>query len=258
MVNGIDIFRKHFSNFKDQYTVIGGFACDLLMTDAGLDFRQTMDIDMVLTVEALTTEFAKAFWEFIEQGGYQARQRSNGKPEFYRFVNPADSSYPKMIELFSRPQNNVSLQPDTHLTPLHIDNEISSLSAILLNDDYYHFLLDGRTITNGISILDAEHIIPLKMKAWLDLKDKKAQGIHVNSRDIRKHRLDVFRLFQLVREDQQIVVPVSVYTDIHDFISQIQGTDIRLHDIGISRSKESILKIYKNMYVTESPIKQRQ
>lgn len=251
MVSGIDIFRKYFSDFKDQYTVIGGFACDLLMTDAGLDFRQTMDIDMVLTVEALTTEFARAFWEFIEQGGYQARQRSNGKPEFYRFVNPTNPAYPKMIELFSRPQNNVSLQPDTHLMPLHIDDEISSLSAILLNDDYYHFLLDGRTVMDGISILDAEHIIPLKMKAWLDLKDKKAQGIHVNSRDIRKHRLDVFRLFQLVREDQRIVVPASVGADIHSFISQIQETDIRLSDIGITRSKESILEIYRNMYVTE-------
>ncbi len=61
MVNGINIFREYFSNFKEQYTVIGGFACDLLMNDAGLDFRQTVDIDMVLTVEALTTDFAKAF-----------------------------------------------------------------------------------------------------------------------------------------------------------------------------------------------------
>ncbi len=251
MVSGIDIFRKHFSDFKDQYTVIGGFACDLLMTDAGLDFRQTVDIDMVLTVEALTTEFAKAFWAFIDQGGYQARQRSNGKPEFYRFVNPTNPAYPKMIELFSRPQNNVSLQPDTHLMPLHIDDEVSSLSAILLNDDYYHFLLDGRTVTDGISILDAEHIIPLKMKAWLDLKDKKAQGLHVNSRDIKKHRLDVFRLFQLVREGQRLVVPASVGADIDDFISQMQETDTRLSDIGISRSKESILEIYRNMYVTE-------
>lgn len=135
--------------------------------------------------------------------------------------------------------------------PLHIDDEISSLSAILLNDDYYHFLLAGRIVTNGISILDAEHIIPLKMKAWLDLTDKKAQGIRVNSRDIRKHRLDVFRLFQLVREDQRIIVPASVGADIHCFISQIQEAEIRLSDIGISRSQESILNIHRNMYITE-------
>ena len=135
--------------------------------------------------------------------------------------------------------------------PLHIDDEVSSLSAILLNDDYYHFLLDGRTVTDGISILDAEHIIPLKMKAWLDLKDKKAQGFHVNSRDIRKHRLDVFRLFPLIREDLRIPVPSSVGEDIQNFIAQIRETDIRLTDIGISRSKDSILDIYNNMYIVD-------
>lgn len=251
MINGITIFREHFRNFKDQYTVIGGFACDILMNEAGLDFRQTVDIDMVLTVEALTTDFAKAFWSFIEAGGYQARQRSNGRPEFYRFINPTNPAYPKMIELFSRPQSNVVLQPDTHLMPLHINDEVSSLSAILLNDDYYRFLLDGRTVTDGISILDAEHIIPLKMKAWLDLKSKKAEGIHINSRDIKKHRLDVFRLFQLVREGQKITVPKSVGEDIIQFIAQMRETEIRLTDIGINRQKDSILDIYSNMYVTE-------
>lgn len=231
--------------------MIGGFACDLLMNDAGLDFRRTVDIDMVLTVEALTADFAKFFWLFIEAGGYRARQRSNGKPEFYRFIDPTNPVYPKMIELFSRPQSNVVLQPDTHLMPLHIDDEVSSLSAILLGDDYYRFLLDGRTVTDGISILDAEHIIPLKMKAWLDLKSKKAEGIHVNSRDIKKHRLDVFRLFQLVRDGQKITVPKSVGEDITQFIAQMREMEIRLTDIGINRPKDSILDIYSNMYITE-------
>lgn len=250
MINGIDIFKKHFREFKDQYTVIGGFACDLLMTEAGMDFRKTVDIDMVLTVEALTADFAKAFWSFIEAGGYQARQRSNGKPEFYRFVNPTNPTYPKMIELFSRPQNNVSLQQsDTHLMPLHIDDEVSSLSAILLNDDYYHFLLDGRTEANGISLLDAEHLIPLKMKAWLDLKEKKEQGMHVNSRDLKKHRLDVFRLFSLINENERVPVPESINEDIKSFIKQIRDTDMRLQDIGIKRSKEAILDIYSDMYI---------
>lgn len=250
MVNGIEIFSRHFSAFKDQYTITGGFACDLQMSDAGLDFRQTVDIDMVLTVEALTTEFANAFWDFVRQGGYQARQRSTGKPEFYRFVDPTDPAYPKMIELFSRPQNHVQLQPDSHLMPLHIDDEVSSLSAILLNDDYYHFLLSGRTVASNVSVLDAEHIIPLKMKAWLDLKEKKAQGIHVDSKDLRKHRLDVFRLFPLVREDVQIQVPAPVLADIQEFIAQMRETDIRLKDIGISRSKDSILDIYSNKYIS--------
>ena len=79
------------------------------------------------------------------------------------------------------------------------------------------------------------------MKAWLDLKGKKAEGIHVNSRDIKKHRLDVFRLFQLVRDGQKTTVLKSVGEDITQFIAQMRKTEIRLTDIGINRPKDSIL-----------------
>ena len=89
------------------------------------------------------------------------------------------------------------------------------------------------------------------MKAWLDLKGKKAEGINVNSRDIKKHRLDVFRLFQLVRDGQKTTVLKSVGEDITQFIAQMRKTEIRLTDIGINRPKDSILDIYSNMYVTE-------
>lgn len=89
------------------------------------------------------------------------------------------------------------------------------------------------------------------MKAWLDLKGKKAEGIHVNSKDIKKHRLDVFRLFQLVRDGQKTTVLKSVGEDITQFIAQMRKTEIRLTDIGINRPKDSILDIYSNMYVTE-------
>ena len=73
MANGIEKIREYFASYENQYTIIGGFACDIQMKDAGFDFRQTVDIDMVLTVEALTVDFANAFWKFIEDGGYQAR-----------------------------------------------------------------------------------------------------------------------------------------------------------------------------------------
>ena len=49
-----------------------------------------------------------------------------------------------MIELFTRKPDAIILPEDAVLTPLPIDEEISSLSAILLNDDYYDFLKQGR------------------------------------------------------------------------------------------------------------------
>ena len=50
MVIGIDKFRDHFAGYEDQYALIGGAACDLIFTDAGLEFRSTKDLDVVLCV----------------------------------------------------------------------------------------------------------------------------------------------------------------------------------------------------------------
>jgi len=48
VIVGIDRFRQHFAGNEDHYAIIGGAACDLLFDRAGLEFRATKDIDMVL------------------------------------------------------------------------------------------------------------------------------------------------------------------------------------------------------------------
>ena len=75
-----------------------------------------------------------------------------------------------MIELLSRRIDKITLPPDAVLTPIPIDDEISSLSAILLDDEYYEFLRTGVTVLEGIPVLSASHLIPFKAKAWLDCK----------------------------------------------------------------------------------------
>ena len=73
------------------------------------------------------------------------------------------------------------------MTPLPIDEDISSLSAILLDDDYYEFLKQGKVTVDGVTVLDAAYLIPFKAKAWMDLIDRKAAGEHVDSKNIKKH-----------------------------------------------------------------------
>lgn len=103
MVRGLDLFQDWFAAFADQYVLIGGTAASLTMEDAGLAFRATKDLDVVLHVEALTPAFGEAFWKFVEAAGYEIRQASDtGKPIFYRFQKPADDRYPAMVELFAR------------------------------------------------------------------------------------------------------------------------------------------------------------
>ena len=61
--------------------------------------------------------------------------------------------------------------------------DTSSLSAILLNDDYYNFMMKGRKIVNDIPVLNAEYLIPFKMYAWLDLTSRKEKDEFVKEND---------------------------------------------------------------------------
>ena len=220
----INSFIEKFKDYADCYTVIGGTACDILMTEAGTDFRATKDIDMILIMEARYKEFAHIFWEFIMEGGYRFGWKNSEKAHVYRFTEPR-SGYPAMIELFSREPNYINFIPDG-IIPIHIDEDTSSLSAILLNDDYYKFMLTGRRVVSGISVLDTEHLIPFKMYAWLDLKDKKARGEHVNERDLKKHKYDVFRLLQIARRDNKIETNGIVRENIIRFMEEIRMENI--------------------------------
>ena len=73
---------------------------------------------------------------------------------------------------------------------LHIADDVSSLSAILLDDDDYRFLLDGRKLIDGISVLDELHLIAFKAKAWCELTDRPQKGEEGLTRHIKKHRKD--------------------------------------------------------------------
>lgn len=80
MVVGLESFKKWFKDYEEQYVIIGGTACSLLMMDEGLDFRATKDIDMVLIIEAITPEFGKCFWEYILNAEYEHKNKSTGLP----------------------------------------------------------------------------------------------------------------------------------------------------------------------------------
>lgn len=145
-----------------------------------------------------------------------------------------------MIELFSRKSDVIVLPNNAIVTPISVDESIASLSAILLDDDYYQFLKDGRELINGVPILDAPHLIPFKMKAWLDLSARKAAGEKVDSRDIRKHLNDVFRLSELLMPSSHVDAPTAILTDIHEFTNFAEKEEINLKQLGIRMSKEEL------------------
>ncbi len=247
MVEGMNLFRDKFKGFEDCYTVIGGAACDILMSEADIDFRLTKDIDMILIMEDKKNDFAKTFWEFIREGGYRCGWKNSDEMHFYRFTEPKPG-YPVMIELFSRTPG-YHLDVDVGIVPIHINDDTSSLSAILLNDDFYDFMLDGRKVVAGVSVLSESHIIPFKMYAWLDLKRRREAGEHVNERDYKKHKNDVFRLLQIVNPDEKIAVGGLVKESIEDFLSDIEQESIRTEQLGLMISQEEAVELLRHIYL---------
>lgn len=234
MVRGLEKFREHFAPYAHQYVLIGGAACTLLMEDAGLEFRATRDLDIVLVIESLDPAFGETFWAFIEAGGYEQRQKSTGRDVFYRFHTPGDADYPAMLELFSRKPEGLSLAPGSNLTPIPIDEEVASLSAILLDDAYYRFIQEGKTEIDQLALIDAAHLVPMKARAWLDLRAQRASGAPVDTHDIAKHKRDIFRLYQLLSAETRIALPDSIKLDMHEFCDQVESDGpIELKSLGL-------------------------
>lgn len=250
MVPGIDTFRDKFKEYTDCYTIIGGTACDILLSEADLSFRATNDIDMILIMEDNFQKFTSVFWEYIKEGKYRCGWKNNDNMHFYRFTE-GKRGYPTRIELFSR-KPGYHLEVEEGIIPLYIDDDISSLSAILLNDDFYNFMMSGRKVVDGIGILGAEYLIPFKMYAWINLVDRKASGEHVNEKDLKKHKYDVFRLLQIVSAGTRVesfgLVKESILKFIDD-ISMLDASEMQLLQMGLPFDRDQGIELLRQIYI---------
>ena len=224
-MRGIDKFKERFAGHDGEYVLIGGGACDLLFGEAGQDFRATKDLDLVLLVEALTPEFGQVFWDFVKEGRYENRQKSSEKPQFYRFSKPEDPAFPAMLELFAR--TDVGLRDaESGLMPIHIDDEVSSLSAILLDEEYYRLLVENRTSANGVAVLSVEE------------------------KSVKKHRNDVCRLATLLAGGERPAMSEGVRADMRRFLEAYESDPVDPKALKIKGVEaQQVVEVLKSVYL---------
>ena len=92
MVPGLGSFREKFKDYTDYYTIIGGTACDILLSEADLPFRK--------------------------EGSYKCGWKNEENMHFYRFTE-GKFGYPTMIELFSR-NPGYHLEIEEGIVPIHM------------------------------------------------------------------------------------------------------------------------------------------
>ena len=100
-------------------------------------------------------------------------------------------------------------------------------------------------------MLDSPYLIPFKAKAWLDISERRAAGEQVDSKNVRKHKNDVFRLTELLDQNMSPLngVPETVRKDMREFLERMASEEVDLKQLGIrGKSKESILEDLNRIY----------
>lgn len=217
MVSGLDMFTRAFPAEEGGYVLIGGAAAWLWLEDSGLEARATKDLDIVVSLQAVEHGFADKVWAFVEAGRYTLRQREDGSLLRYRFSKPESSAHPAQVELFARAPFGV---PEGQaVVPLEAPGP-SDLSAILLDDDYERVVRENQAVVRNAVCLTPEGIVLLKARAYLDLSARRAAGQAVDSRVVKKHASDVFRLANLLRADPPRGLVPGVVADLARFVEE--------------------------------------
>ena len=151
----------------------------------------------------------------------EAKGGNEFKHEYYRFTNPQDKTYPKQIELFARYTGILNLPPDAHIEPISVGEDLSSLSVILMDDNYYAFTIEHSRNIDDIHVASPEALICVKAKAYTEMLDRKAEGKLVDSRDIEKHKKDIFRLIAMLPQDSHFTLPEKMKNDMNDFYQRV-------------------------------------
>lgn len=247
IVDGIGIFEKTFSKYKDSFIIIGGAACRATLSDGRYTPRKTKDIDMVLVLEGLNKDFINDFWSFVKAGHYKCATRKDkeGRKKYvlYSFYDSLPE-YPAQIELLSRPVDSLG-NPEEHNIEAVMVEDASYLSAIILEPDYYDYLIGHTEEKNGLRYASADSIICLKVLAYLNLREDKRNGRHVNDDDFKKHRRDVVMAAASLSIGDEFVVPRNIKDSIMRFIEVVNTDD------GVRKSLCDSLKLQNELLLDE-------
>lgn len=225
-----------------KYVFIGGTALMLLSMDADYEaIRGTQDYDIVLLVKDSNgnQELFEKMWEYIVEGGYETYQTKEGTPQYFRFIKPSNKTeYPDQLEFFSNAPEFIEGR-EARFARLSMDDDIHSLSSIIMDDIYYDFILSQCNLIANVNCVTSIGLIVLKVKAYNDLLERKQKGANINSSNIDKHKKDIFRVLDFIEpgiECDLTEYPI-IKNDINIFIENLEKIyidDAALINVGVS------------------------
>ena len=241
MTHGLKHFAEAFRDVNEEYAVVGGMAAATLMEGAGVSFRGTKDIDLVIIAHD-TESMAKRLQQYIQSGHYEIQEKNSETPIYYRFKKPKQTEFPFQLEVFHRKPNGIDLFEGQHIVPISDESLGIGLSAILLEDDYFDFIRSSTELREDLRTAKTEAVIALKARAYNDLQERKNAGDNIDAKEIRKHRNDIFRLSQILTGDESPEMTELPLVHLKRFIDEVEKEDT-------SKQKQ----LFKNLKIDISP-----
>lgn len=218
MIRGLQHFKDFFEGFGENYILVGGVASYLLLDEIGAPRnRATKDLDIVLMMKP-SAAFLKRIKEYVQNGRYEIQKGDRGQATFFRFKNPESDEFPIMIELFAAVEIGFELFEDQHIVPITTPADVESLSAILLDGEYYSLIEKNCVGKDGINLLSHFGLIPFKAKAYLEIKERKE-----DSKNWKKHRRDIINLaVSFLSGEEKYTLTGKVREHFVEFLNQLK------------------------------------
>lgn len=135
--------------------------------------------------------------------------------------------------------------PEEHNIEAIMMEDASYLSAIILEPDYYNYLISHTEEKNGLRYASVDSLICLKALAYHNLREDKKNGIHVNDDDFKKHRRDVVMAAASLAVGEEFIVSQNIKDAITGFIEAVNTDD------GVRKSLCDSLKLQDELLLDE-------
>lgn len=214
---GIGFLSDYMRDYSDGYILIGGNACALHFEKLDVQFRETVDLDIVLIIESNDENFYIHLRNYIEENGYKGKVFNGSNPggSAYRFKLPDDlkgGNKPGQIELFSKKPDyfDAAESEKLHITPIEAGEGVSNFSAILLDDEIYSFILGSKQEIKNVSTVNLECLLGLKSIAWHGNQKLYDKEEIKNYGDVIKHPDDMLSIIAVI-DIEEMLCPKIVF-----------------------------------------------
>lgn len=135
-----------------------------------------------------------------------------------------------------------------HIIPVSDSDGAISLSAILLDDEYFAIIKNHAVQNGGINIINELALIPFKAKAYLEIKERGE-----DSKNWKKHRADIINLaVTLLTEETKAPLSGKVRAHFLKFMEQLKlelNPDIIIGACNQKINKEIIITLLENTFL---------